>query len=102
MLGLALIAADEFNGNAEKMARQALEWNPEAAGSPGTAGADRTRRQQQREGHPGSKEGARNRSQFAGSEGDSGGHRFSGRQDRKPPGIRTMRAATRPSAISSS
>jgi tetratricopeptide (TPR) repeat protein len=28
MLGLALIAADEFNGNAEKMARQALEWNP--------------------------------------------------------------------------
>ena len=28
MLGLALIAADEFNGNAEKMARQALEWDP--------------------------------------------------------------------------
>jgi tetratricopeptide (TPR) repeat protein len=27
-LGLALIAADEFSGPAEKMARQALEWNP--------------------------------------------------------------------------
>ena len=27
-LGLALIAADEYQGNAEKMARQALEWNP--------------------------------------------------------------------------
>jgi tetratricopeptide (TPR) repeat protein len=27
-LGLALIAADEFSGNAEKFARQALEWNP--------------------------------------------------------------------------
>jgi tetratricopeptide (TPR) repeat protein len=28
LLGLALIAADEFDGNAEKMARQALEWDP--------------------------------------------------------------------------
>ena len=28
MLGLALIAADEFSGNAEKMARQALAWDP--------------------------------------------------------------------------
>jgi tetratricopeptide (TPR) repeat protein len=27
-LGLALIAADEFSGNAEKLAHQALEWNP--------------------------------------------------------------------------
>jgi tetratricopeptide (TPR) repeat protein len=27
-LGLALIAADEFSGSAEKMARQALAWNP--------------------------------------------------------------------------
>ena len=27
-IGLALIAADEFSGNAEKLARQALEWNP--------------------------------------------------------------------------
>ncbi len=27
-VGLALIAADEFSGNAEKLARQALEWNP--------------------------------------------------------------------------
>ena len=27
-LGLALIAADEFSGNAEKYARQALEWDP--------------------------------------------------------------------------
>jgi cellulose synthase operon protein C len=28
LLGLALIGADEFSGDAEKMARQALEWNP--------------------------------------------------------------------------
>ena len=28
MLGLALIAADGFDGNAEKMARQALAWDP--------------------------------------------------------------------------
>jgi tetratricopeptide (TPR) repeat protein len=28
MLGLALIAAEEFQGGAEKMARQALEWDP--------------------------------------------------------------------------
>jgi tetratricopeptide (TPR) repeat protein len=28
MLGLALIGADEFQGSAEKMARQALEWDP--------------------------------------------------------------------------
>ena len=27
-LGLALIAADEFSGNAERLAHQALEWNP--------------------------------------------------------------------------
>ncbi|HEX3744414.1 MAG TPA: hypothetical protein VHW09_10805 [Bryobacteraceae bacterium] len=27
-LGLALIAAEEYSGNAEKFARQALEWNP--------------------------------------------------------------------------
>ncbi len=27
-VGLALIAADEFSGDAEKLARQALEWNP--------------------------------------------------------------------------
>jgi tetratricopeptide (TPR) repeat protein len=27
-LGLALIAADEFSGNAEKLAHQALEWDP--------------------------------------------------------------------------
>ena len=27
-LGLAIIAADEFSGNAEKLAHQALEWNP--------------------------------------------------------------------------
>ena len=27
-MGLALIAADEFSGNAEKYARQALEWDP--------------------------------------------------------------------------
>ena len=28
LLGLALIAADEFSGNAQKMAQQALEWDP--------------------------------------------------------------------------
>jgi cellulose synthase operon protein C len=28
VLGLALIAADEFSGNAERLAHQALEWNP--------------------------------------------------------------------------
>jgi tetratricopeptide (TPR) repeat protein len=27
-LGLAIIASDEFSGNAEKLAHQALEWNP--------------------------------------------------------------------------
>ncbi len=49
LLGLALVAADGFEGKAAEYAREGAEERSEAVRSAGTAGARRARRQQSRE-----------------------------------------------------
>ena len=64
LLGLALIAADQYSGGAARAGAEGPGGRSQTAGSPGTAGTPGARRQRQRQGRRGSQEGPGHGSQF--------------------------------------
>ncbi len=102
LLGLALIAAEIYDGKAAELAHKALEADPKLLEAQELLARLALEDNNNAQGHRGSQEGARHRSQFRCRPRRFWPPSTGWPTRRRRPGIRTTRAATRPPAISSS